>query len=587
MKPCEIKRALISVSDKTGVLDFCRTLVQEFGVELISTGGTAKLLREGGLPVTDVSQITGFPEMLDGRVKTLHPHIHAGILADRSNPEHVRQLVKAGIAPIDLVLVNLYPFEQTIAREGCTFEEAIEQIDIGGPTLLRAAAKNHLHGPVVMCQLGEEAEIVLNDLAENGTVSEMGRSYLAAQVWQVIADYDQAICEYMMQTQMDDMSDLANSMSSQLPEATDMVARLVLQLGQSIPMDGQTPGELLRYGENSHQQGVILPLVEGEGEMQGIAQAKIVQGEMSYNNYVDADAAYNLVQELTQSLKMRSLKIKNIPISAIIKHTNACGVAVANKPEKAYEMAYLGDPISAAGGVLCMNYPVTRQIAEMVMNSYQTWGKAVGAGFFKLDVWMAPKFEKEAVKLITTPTEKRKWGTQVRLLEVPFSGSATGAPTVQPLIVKSISGGLLIQTSDTLGLNEEDWKVVTTHQPTEQQWADLRFAWLVCKHAKSNAITIAKDGQMLGSGVGQTSRVMSCRLAILLAEEYGHAAKLPGSVAASDAFFPVPDGPQKLIDAGVKTIIQPGGGNRDDETRELCEKNGIALVITGTRHFKH
>lgn len=547
MSDRKIKRALIAVYDKTGIVEFARALVDEFGIEILSTGGTARHLKNAGIPVTMVEQVTGFPEMLDGRVKTLHPKIHAGILADRDKPEHMRQLAEQGIQPIDMVVVSLYPFEQTIAKSDCTFEDAIEMIDIGGPCMLRAAAKNHKHVLVVCTP--SQYDVVLNDLRA-GKVSDRTRRTFAKTVFQTTCFYDGLVMSWLDRQE--------GTRSTQLLKFSSRGG--------------------LRYGENPHQSGDVLEPYDADHDA-GLIQARVENPAvaMSFNNYVDGDAALSLVKELSRA------KLSKYAV-AFIKHTNACGVAIGDDPVDTYRRAYLGDPIAAAGGVLCMNFPVTREVAETVMGSYASWGKAAGAAFFKLDVWIAPSFDEEAVKLITTPTEKRKWGAACRLLAV---GSMDTPPDPRETDYKKITGGMLVQTRDLAGLNEEQWKVVSKREPTESERADLRFAWLVCKHTKSNAITLVKDGMLLGNGAGQMSRVKSCDLAIQLARENGHGDKLAGAVAAGDAFFPVEDGPQKLIAAGITAIIHPGGSNRDADTLRVCDEAGVAVIVTGMRHFKH
>ncbi|MGQ9652422.1 MAG: bifunctional phosphoribosylaminoimidazolecarboxamide formyltransferase/IMP cyclohydrolase, partial [Phycisphaerae bacterium] len=503
----KIKRAIIAVYDKTGIADFARALVDEFGIEIISTGGTARHLKEAGIPVTMVEEVTGFPEMLDGRVKTIHPMIHAAILADRDNPEHMKTLEKHDIKPIDMVVVNLYPFEKTVADPNCTFEQAIEMIDIGGPCMLRAAAKNHKY--VLVVDQPDRYESVLHALRNWDDESQRRDALQAgALAFLSTARYDIRVSTWLA----------AQQSGGQSPWRF---------------FEGFSWGSL-RYGENPHQKAELLQL-HGSGDQADLTTADAVldfEQEISFNNYADADAAFLLCQELTWAMKStQSLHaaLGGPYAVAFIKHMNACGCAIGDDPVDTYRRAYLGDPIAAAGGVLCMNFPVTRQIADMVMNSFGNWGKAAGAAFFKLDVWMAPGFDDDALALIRTPTEKRKWGTSCRFLCEMF----TDSPPTEPVYdFKRISGGLLMQTRDLLGLNEDQWNVVTKRKPTESEMADLRFAWLVCKHTKSNAITICKDGMLLGNGAGQMSRVKSCDLAIQLARESGHGDKLQGAVAA-------------------------------------------------------
>ncbi len=771
----KIRRALISVHDKTGIVEFARALHEEFGIELISTGGTAKALKDAGLPVTLVEEITGFPEMLDGRVKTLHPKIHAAILADRDNAEHMRQLNELGIEPIDMVVVNLYPFEQTIARPGCTFEEAIEMIDIGGPCLLRAAAKNH-RGVWVLSDpwMYNFALIALRNTPD----SEGLRAANALSAFRKTCAYDTAIVKWLGR----DPDGFVNCVS------------LHLQSERRFKM---------RYGENPHQAAQVFQhgLATPAGR-DPIGNAYDCDVPMSFNNYMDANAALELCAELTRERASKEPRasaravprteparaldgstaflepdpdsaawlltwttygswlpgdtrgfvsrrpgedaahvIRNIPgtlydadqkdvedaarermqgtpvtlerahaltalgafveaarnhnirflalsimpdhvhllcqgaqsgselmqlfkgVSArhlgqahqlagaprwwtkasskryirkgedlqpavayvrqqksalwagsfadaalvnaagaltaaraeargslpaceshavcFIKHTNACGVAVDADPVEAYRRAYLGDPNAAMGGVLAVNFAVTPDFAEAVMETYQRWGKAAGAGGFFVEVWLTPSFEEAAVNVIRT---KKEWGQRVRLLAV---GDLSTPPDVNEMDFKRIAGGVLMQTRDLVGLNEEQWQVVTKRAPSDAEMNDLRLAWLVCKHTKSNAITICRDGMLIGNGAGQMSRVMSCRIATWLAQENGHADQLRGAVAASDAFFPFRDGPDILMDAGVTALIQPGGSKRDEDTVQACDERGIAMIFTGTRHFRH
>jgi phosphoribosylaminoimidazolecarboxamide formyltransferase/IMP cyclohydrolase len=590
-----VHRALLSVFDKTGLVEFARALHDEFGIELISTGGTAATLRQAGLPVTLVEEVTGFPELLDGRVKTLHPRIHAALLADRDNPEHMRQLEAQGIAPIDMVVVNLYPFEETVARPDCTDAEAIEMIDIGGPCLLRAAAKNHRHVRIVADPLRYDE--VLRELRGEQTQPEWApdeRRMTAADVFEQTSQYD---------------------------------AQVMKWLGRGLDPDGLWPwGEALyfrnwgalRYGENPHQTAELLETPDEDGDLSLPTADAFVENdvEMSFNNYLDAHAAVGLCSELARA--GRQLAAGPAPgsgaaplVACFIKHTNACGAAVATPVDEspaarqaalidAYQRAYLGDPNAAMGGILAVNEPVTAEFAAVVMETFARFGKplreagaAHAPGGFFVEVWAAPSFTPEAVAVIRGTAEptaelphppRKDWGQRVRLLAVD---DMARAPEPEEVDLKRIAGGLLRQTRDLVGLNEEAWQVVTKRPPTPQELADLRLAWLVCKHTKSNAITICRDGMLLGNGAGQMSRVMSCRIATWLAAENGHGEKLRGSVAASDAFFPFADGPAQLLDAGVTALIQPGGGKRDAEVVAACDARGVAMILTGTRHFRH
>jgi AICAR transformylase/IMP cyclohydrolase PurH/REP element-mobilizing transposase RayT len=763
----KIRRALISVYDKTGVVEFARALHDEFGIEIISTGGTAKKLTDAGIPVTLVEQITGFPEMMDGRVKTLHPKIHAAILADRDNPEHMRQLAEQGIEPIDMVVVNLYPFEETIARPDCTFEQAIEMIDIGGPCLLRAAAKNHRH-VLAICDPGL-FELCLTELRQQGNVGQSTRQHLANTVYFATSQYDEEIDRYLAPC-----ADIEETQTDARIDRGQLPAHIQWSLG----LLGSS-----RYGENPHQiGGLYQPFTEWsrDSDRADLTLTKPVKGEMSFNNYHDASAALELCAELTRAgqhlwdrfstghspakpaedskarhisdehltrrhlphiqrpeatyfltfrvrhgelapterditlsactflhkkkmtlhaacvmpdhvhllltphelapdqwVSLRELlhsikrysareinkargtqgplwldesfdrvirdeqefiekweyieanpvtselvenprdyrwfwcseagfgevlasqekdRLQTGPTAAacFIKHTNACGVAVDADPVEAYRKAYLGDPNAAMGGILAVNFAVNAEFAEAVVETYQRWGKPLkeaghpGApGAFFIEVWLAPSFDEEAMRIIRGEVEgkpQKAWGKRVRLLDV---GDMGVEPDPEEMDLKRIAGGVLMQSRDLVGLNEEQWKVVTKRQPSEQEMADLRLAWLICKHTKSNAITVCKDGMLIGNGAGQMSRVMSGRIATWLAKENGHEEQLKGAVAASDAFFPFRDGPDALIDAGVTALIQPGGSKRDEEVVAACDEHNVAMIFTGTRHFKH
>ncbi len=557
----KIKRALIAVYDKTGIAEFARALVDEFGIEIISTGGTAAHLKAAGIPVTMVEEVTGFPEMLDGRVKTLHPKIHAAILADRDNPDHMRQLVEHEIKLIDMVVVNLYPFEKTVADPNCTFEQAIEMIDIGGPCMLRAAAKNHKQIIVVVDPASYE--IVLRQMRtyreernESGW-QDLHEGGAFGAFWET-SQYDSHIATWVGRDN----------------EGQSLTRVLHLwRWGK------------LRYGENSHQSSAIFSIAHEHGPSNLCASgANFMTPEkcasavpMSFNNYVDADAALRICSELARA----AATTKNRNVCVFIKHTNACGVGVAVDPIEAYHRAYLGDPNAAMGGILAVGFPVDAEFAAAVMETYDRIGKPAGAGGFFVEVFVAPSFDESAVEVIRS---RKKWGTNVRLLAV---GDKTAETTLNSLEYKTIAGGMLVQTADTLGLNEDQWRVVTNRAPTDSEMSDLRLAWLIAKHTKSNAISICKEGMLIGNGAGQMSRVMSCRIATWLARENGHADKLAGSAAASDAFFPFRDGPGILIDAGVTAMIQPGGSKRDEDVVAACNERGVAMVFSGTRHFRH
>jgi phosphoribosylaminoimidazolecarboxamide formyltransferase/IMP cyclohydrolase len=498
-----------------------------------------------------VEEVTGFPEMLDGRVKTLHPKIHAGILADRDNPEHMRQLEQHGIKPIDMVVVNLYPFEKTVADPNCTFEQAIEMIDIGGPCMLRAALKNNRHVVVIFDH--REYSLTLELMRDADSRSDWSIRGEARDGFMRTAWYDAQISQWLSRMPQFDVT------SYQFLRFVDW-------------------GEL-RYGENPHQQSNVQSIWDERQASLDLVTADLIgevhdDSTLSFNNYADADAALALCAELTRARKTGSTCV-------FIKHTNSCGVGIADDPIEAYRRAYLGDPNAAMGGILAVNFAVTAAFAEVVMESFQKWGKGAGAGAFFVEVLVAPSFDDDAIQVIRT---RKKWGEKVRLLEV---GPMDAEPDPNELDYKRIAGGMLVQSRDLVGLNEDQWKVVTKRPPTDAEMADLRLAWLVAKHTKSNAISICKDGMLIGNGAGQMSRVMSCRIATWLAKENGHADKLAGSVAASDAFFPFRDGPDLLIEAGVTAIIQPGGSKRDDETIAACDERSVAMIHTGTRHFRH
>ncbi len=505
-----IRRALLSVTDKTGLADFARVLAG-LGVELISTGGTARLLREAGIAVRDVAEVTGFPEMLGGRVKTMHPRITGGILAIRSNAEHMQSLAEHGIAPIDLVVVNLYAFEATAAKPAVTLEEMIENIDIGGPTLIRSAAKNFADVAVVT-DPGDYAELGRELQASGGCLSRETRWRLARKAFATTAAYDRAIANTLTATK-----------KQTLPEFLDVRVQRRMQL---------------RYGENPHQSAALY--ASGKG---GVAGARQIQGkELSYNNLVDLDAAWQLSREFER------------PAAAIIKHTNPCGCAEQETLAEAYRQALACDPVSAFGGVLAFNRVVDGETAAAVAELF-------------VEAMAAPGYAPEAL-------ERLKAKKNLRLVEV--AGSAPG------LVVKSISGGYLVQTEDSLTLDPAQLKTVTERGPAAEEMAALEFAWKVCKHVKSNAIVFARAGQTLGVGAGQMSRVDSVRLAASKA-----VLPLAGAVVASDAFFPFPDGVEELARHGATAVIQPGGSVRDNEVIAAANRLGLAMVFTGIRHFRH
>ncbi|GAW92164.1 bifunctional phosphoribosylaminoimidazolecarboxamide formyltransferase/IMP cyclohydrolase [Calderihabitans maritimus] len=511
------KRALISVSDKTGVVEFARGL-KELGYEVVSTGGTAKKLREAGVEVTYISEVTGFPEILDGRVKTLHPKVHGGILARRT-AEHLQELAANDIVPIDIVAVNLYPFRATIQKAGVTLQEAIENIDIGGPTMVRAAAKNFEH-VVIVVNPGRYPE-VLRELQEQGKVTRETRLQLAVEAFAHTAEYDRLITEYL--------SKIAAKKEDKFPP--------VFILSGIRAMN-------LRYGENPHQQAAFYREEGVEGAC--VSTARQLQGkELSFNNIADINAAFELVREF------------NRPAAVVIKHTNPCGVAVADNLADAYCRAFNADPVSAFGGIVGFNRQVDAATAREMVKTF-------------LEAVIAPGYTDEALEILG---EKES----LRVL-------ATGdmSPTNQDYEVKKVNGGFLVQELDRGKVTENDLKVVTEKKPTREQVEDLLFAWKVVKHVKSNAIVVAKGGVTLGVGAGQMNRVGAARIAL---EQAGD--QVRGAVLASDAFFPFADTVEQAARAGITAIIQPGGSLRDEESIRAANKHGIAMVFTGMRHFKH
>ncbi len=518
-----IKQALISVSDKVGVLEFARGLKQ-LGVKILSTGGTANLLADAGIPVTEVADYTGFPEMLDGRVKTLQPKVHAGILARRDLPEHVATLAKHNIPTIDLVVVNLYPFAATVAKPGCTLEDAIENIDIGGPTMVRAAAKNHPHVAIVTDPADYAA--VLAEMQDYGcAVSDTTRFELAKKAFSHTAAYDSAISNYLTAIN-------ADGTRSAYP------AQINFNFAKVQDM---------RYGENPHQSAAFyrdLNAVKG-----GIADYTQLQGkELSYNNVGDADAAWECVKTFEQ------------PACVIVKHANPCGVAIADTPLNAYKLAHATDSTSAFGGIIAFNRELDEATAaQIVANQF-------------VEVIIAPSASEAALKITAAKQN-------VRVLTVPLSFAAN------QFDFKRVNGGLLVQSPDTLNVQASQLRVVSKAQPSTEQLQDLLFAWRVAKYVKSNAIVFCKNGQTLGVGAGQMSRVDSTRIAAIKAKNAG--LSLIGSVVASDAFFPFRDGVDVLAEAGATAVIQPGGSMRDEEVIAAADEHGLAMVFTGYRHFRH
>ena len=521
-----IKTALISVSDKTGLVEFARSLAG-FGVAMLSTGGTAKLLNDNGIKVTEVSDHTGFPEMLDGRVKTLHPKIHGGILARRDLPAHVNAINAAGISTIDLVVVNLYPFSQTVARPGCTIEEAIENIDIGGPAMVRSAAKNHAHVAVVT-DPADYAGVLKEMQTANGAIGAPMRFELAQKAFSHTAAYDGAISNYL--TALD-----ANGARTAFPQRLNLNFELA---------------QMMRYGENPHQNAAFYrDLDPAPGSLSHYTQ---LQGkELSYNNIADADAAW----ECVKSFGLFDSKAACV----IIKHANPCGVAVAANALDAYRLAFATDPTSAFGGIIAFNCELDAAAAQAVSTQF-------------VEVLIAPRISMEA-KAVLAKKEN------VRVLEVPL------APGTNIFDFKRVGGGLLVQTPDNFNVSPAQLKVVTKVQPTPQQQEDMLFAWRVAKYVKSNAIVFCGKGQTLGVGAGQMSRVDSARIAAIKAKNAN--LSLAGSVVASDAFFPFRDGLDVVAEAGAVAVIQPGGSMRDEEVIAAADERGLTMVFTGHRHFRH
>ena len=540
-----IRTALISVSDKAGIIEFARGLA-DFGIALLSTGGTAKLLRDGGISVTEVSDHTGFPEMLDGRVKTLHPKIHGGILARRDLPAHIDAVAAAGISTIDLVVVNLYPFSQAVARPDCTLADAIENIDIGGPAMVRSAAKNYAHVAVIT-DPADYAPILNEMRAANGAVGHSTRFKLAQKAYSHTAAYDGAISNYLTALG-------ADGARATFPQRLNLSFALA---------------QTLRYGENPHQNAAFYTdLDAAPGSLARYAQ---LQGkELSYNNIADADAAWECVKTFNASADKAAC--------VIVKHANPCGVAIAATPLEAYRLAFATDPASAFGGILAFNRELDAATAGAVAEQF-------------VEVLIAPGVSAGARETLA--------GKQnVRVLEVPLgrSGNPPSSPAPLPegegnfvnpsrCDYKRVGGGLLVQTPDAFNIGATDLKVVTKVGPTPQQLDDLLFAWRVAKFVKSNAIVFCGGGRTLGVGAGQMSRVDSARIAAIKAGN----ANLPlaGSVAASDAFFPFRDGLDVVAAAGAVAVIQPGGSLRDEEVIAAADERGIAMVFTGHRHFRH
>ena len=532
-----IKRALISVSDKTGLAEFAKVLSQR-GVTILSTGGTAKALKEAGIAVVSVDSVTGFPEMMDGRVKTLHPKIHGGLLGLRDKAEHVAAMKTHGIEPIDLVCVNLYPFEKTVAKPDCTLEDAIENIDIGGPSMVRSAAKNHKFVTIVTSP-AQYDKVVAELGQKNGAVGLELRQELARAAYALTASYDAAISQYLSR------------------RAGDVFPQ---RLSVAMVKDQE-----LRYGENPHQRGAFYRLPDSREV--SVGNSRLLPGgtPISFNNLMDANAAFELVKEF------------NEPAVVVVKHMNPCGCSVDTDICKAYEKAYLGDVVSAFGGIVSLNRKVDKKLATMIMESYGLFGKAKGAAGFFAEVIIAPAYDDDAVQVLRT---LKSWGERVRLLETgPLNRQQTDT---QEYDVRCLVGGVLLQQRDLVGWEPEALTFPTQAKPTATQLEDLRIAWLCAKHVKSNTITLVKDRTLIGVGAGQMNRIESGLIAFKQAGE-----RSKGAAMGSDAFFPFPDNVENAAGAGVACIVQPGGSKKDDEVIAAADKYGIAMVFTGKRHFYH
>lgn len=521
--PTPVRRALISVSDKTGIVDFAHCLSRH-GVELLSTGGTFRLLQENGIDVTEVSEHTGFPEIMDGRVKTLHPKIHGGILGRRGQDDAV--MAEQDIAPIDMVVVNLYPFAQTVAKPDCSLEDAIENIDIGGPTMVRACAKNHAHTTIVV-DAADYSRVMEELASRNGAISDATRFDLAVKAFEHTAAYDAAIANYL--------------------------GGKVADCNESFPRTYNTQfikQQTMRYGENPHQQAAFY--VEADAREASVSTARQLQGKaLSFNNVADTDAAFECVKGFTDTA------------CVIVKHANPCGVATAVTPLEAYDKAFATDPTSAFGGIIAFNRPLDAITARAIIDRQF------------VEVIIAPGVEPAALAIVA---EK----PNVRLLDV---GDNWPGEREHSHDFKRVTGGLLVQDRDLGMVGKDELSVVTERVPSEQEMRDLAFAWKVAKYVKSNAIVYAKDGQTIGVGAGQMSRVYSARIAGIKAADEG--LSVPGSVMASDAFFPFRDGLDAAAAAGITAVIQPGGSMRDQEVIDAANEAGIAMVFTGMRHFKH
>jgi phosphoribosylaminoimidazolecarboxamide formyltransferase/IMP cyclohydrolase len=541
-----IKRALISVSDKTGIIELANSL-SKLGIEILSTGGTAKLFRDNNIPVMEVSDFTGFPEMLDGRVKTLHPKVHGGLLGRRDLPEHVAAMQSHGIEIIDLLVVNLYPFEATVAKADCTLEDAIENIDIGGPAMVRSAAKNWQD--VAVLTDANQYKAFLTELQTNSCeASKATRFKLSVAAFNRIAQYDSAISNFLSAIDYDATESGGKPVVSQFPA----------QMNSNF-----VKTQDLRYGENSHQQAAFYrDLYPASGSL---ATAQQLQGkELSYNNIADADAAWEAVKSFTT---FKNSTNGTLAACVIVKHANPCGVALGANALEGYRKAFKTDPTSAFGGIIAFNCTLDGAAAEAISKQF-------------VEVLIAPDFTPEALAIFTAKAKVR-----VLKIALPKGGNTPWEQGRNAMDSKRVGSGILIQSADNHDLQMSDIKVVTKKQPTPSQMADLLFAWNVAKYVKSNAIVFCGDGMTLGVGAGQMSRVDSTKIAAIKAQNAG--LNLQGSVVASDAFFPFRDGVDVLADAGASCVIHPGGSMRDEEVIAAADERGLAMVVTGIRHFRH
>ena len=533
----KIRTALISVSDKTGIVEFAGALKQ-MEVTIISTGGTADVLNAAGIDVVSIESVTGFPEIMDGRVKTLHPKIHGALLSLRDRGEHVEAMAQHNIDPIDLLCVNLYPFEETVAKPGCSLAEAMENIDIGGPSMIRSAGKNSKFVTVVTHP--DQYDRIVGQMEQNtGAVTEELRSDLAREAFGLTASYDACIAKYL------------NRQSG-----VDFPERVSLSFHRA---------DVLRYGENPHQSAAFYR--RSHTTETSVSSGNCLEGgsDLSFNNLLDANAAFELVKEFDK------------PAAVIVKHLNPCGCATDDDIRTAYRKAYEGDVISAFGGIIALNRKVDIELAQMIMESYSRFGKALGASGFFAEVIIAPEFEADSIEIMRA---LKSWGSRVRLVETgPISKTQFDTEEYD---VRHIVGGMLLQKRDQVGWETDELTYPTKLKPTTDQLEDLRVAWLAAKHTKSNTIVLAKGRKVIGVGAGQMNRLESSLLACKQAGD-----ETAGSVLASDAFFPFPDNVENAAKVGIAAIVQPGGSKKDKEVIAAADAAGIAMVFTGKRHFKH